>query len=188
MKKSRKIYLTIISIILCLFSILFILKKDYILAIFSALFLTFSIILLIKDLFEEKNLYKSEIKKILKTYDSILVEIKDLPKLSDKRIIITKYFDDMVNAEYELRKPIYYLNSDSSCDFVLLDKNDAYVYTIKNSKKIISPLELSLGSRTKDEVYAEKEYELMDSLDKTSIIKIDDEKKYKVSPVRKKLQ
>ena len=86
--------------------------------------------LFIRSLFKMKNPYQSELNKILRTYDSILVEVEIIPKMSDKKIVRTKYFKDMVNVQFEVRKPIYYLRGPVGCTFVIMNEDTAYIYEL----------------------------------------------------------
>ena len=100
------------------FALYFYLNNEIIYAVLLAVTAFIFIGLFIKCLFRMSNPYDAELKKIFRTYDSILVEIEILPKLSDKKIVKTKYFKDMVNVQFEIRKPIYYLKTPISCTFV----------------------------------------------------------------------
>lgn len=132
------------------------------------------------------KVYKKQVNKIIKTYDSVLVEVENLPKLADKKIIKATTFKDIINAQYELRKPIYYMKEEHFCDFILLNQKSAYVYTFKESDDYSSSLEKHLIEKEASEKLASRELELIDELDKTTVIKLDNMKEFVVSPVRKK--
>ena len=72
------------------------------------------------------------LKKILKKYRYVLVELKDFPNKKNKNIIKAKYFDDLLNAKGEKNNPIYYVIKKNICSFILLDGNDYYIYSFKN--------------------------------------------------------
>lgn len=187
--KVSKIISLVLFIIFLLGSIYLIQTKNMIYAvIFACLFIVtgLNLIRLMKIEYTPDKVYQKTINKIIRTYDSILVEIDTLPKLSDKKIIKAASFKDMVNAEYELRKPIYYMKDEHFCDFMLLNKKSAYVYTDKDSEDVISSLEKYLIDKEADEVLANRQLDMLDDLDKTTVIQLDDAKKVIVSPVRKK--
>lgn len=75
--------------------------------------------------------YYRKIRKIIKTYNSILVKCKAIPMLNDKNIIMVDSMDGMVNAEIETRKPILYFMENESVSFMLLDGTEAYIHIIK---------------------------------------------------------
>ena len=112
------------------FALYFYLNNEIIYAVLLAVTAFIFIGLFIKCLFRMSNPYDAELKKIFRTYDSILVEIEILPKLSDKKIVKTKYFKDMVNVQFEIRKPIYYLKTPISCTFVIMTEDTAYIYEV----------------------------------------------------------
>lgn len=130
--------------------------------------------------------FKKNVNKVLKTYDSILVEIEALPKLSEKKLIKALSFKDMVNAEYELRKPIYFYLQEHAIDYILINKKSAYIYTSRETDEQLSELDIYLLQKRKIEEEKEEEFNLIDSLDKTTVIKLDNLKEYKVSPIKKK--
>ena len=103
------------------------------------------------SLFEKSDPYQAKLNKILKTYDSILVEIECLPKISDKKIVNTKYFKDLVNVQFEVRKPIYYLRDALFCDFLVIGNDTVYIYTLKSDKEYKSNLEELLEKEDKKE-------------------------------------
>lgn len=86
--------------------------------------------LFIKSLLKMKNPYQAELNKILRTYDSVLVEVEVMPKISDKKVVRTKFFKDMVNVQFEVRKPIYYLRGPVGCTFVIMNEDTAYIFEL----------------------------------------------------------
>ena len=184
--KRSKIYLvlSLISVIVALY-FLYIKQIDYV-YITAVLFIIF-ISLFIKNIDMEKSPFESTLKKILKTYDSILVEVDCLPKLSDKKIIKTKSFKDIVNVQFEVRKPVYYLKDEKYCDFIIVSKEDAYIYTLKDSDEIKSIVEEYLLEKYNKEKELDEEFNFINSLDDTTIVKLDNENEYKISPVKENI-
>lgn len=186
--KLSKILLSLLLGIFLILTIYFIYIDNYIYAFISLLlFLMASLSLAkyVKITDDPNKAFKKRIKKILKTYDSILVEIETLPKLSDKKIIKASSFRDMVNAEYELRKPIYFFLQEHAIDFILLNKLSAYTFTMNETEEFLSELDIYLAEKRKEEEAAEKEFNTIDSLDETTVIKLDNLKEYIVSPLKK---
>lgn len=85
--------------------------------------------------------YYRKIRKIIKTYNSILVKCKTIPKLSDKNIIMVESMDGMINAEIETRKPILYFMENESVSFMLLDGTETYIHIIKMHDGVQSAVE-----------------------------------------------
>lgn len=85
--------------------------------------------------------YYRKIRKIIKTYNSILVKCKAIPMLNDKNIIMVDSMDGMVNAEIETRKPILYFMENESVSFMLLDGTEAYIHIIKLHEGVESSVE-----------------------------------------------
>ena len=77
------------------------------------------------------NKYNRKVKKILKTYNSILVKCRNIPISPDKNIILVDDMDSMINTQIETRKPILYIKELYSTSFMILDQEEVYVYIIK---------------------------------------------------------
>lgn len=154
--------------------------------IFGIVFLLLGISNLLKSQSPEKK-YDSEIKDILKTFDSILVKSSEIPNLDNRNIIVVESIDDLVDAQLEIRKPICYLKQTESCSFVLLDDKEAYVYVAKINENILSPIEIVIKeSKIKRKNRDEMDSEMLRDIEKTTIVKLSNKKSYKISPVRKK--
>ena len=85
--------------------------------------------------------YNKKTKKILKKYDSVLVKIKNIPRFYDKNIMVVSTMEDMINAQMEIRKPVYYFVNENSYSFFLLDGEEALVYIVKNNPTIMCVVE-----------------------------------------------
>ena len=75
-----------------------------------------------------KNLKKIYFKKILKTYDGILVEVDSLPDLTKFNVIYVKSFDELIDAHSEIRRPINFIQKSSHAKFLLINEGIAWVY------------------------------------------------------------
>lgn len=138
----------------------------------------------------EEALYKSKVRQILKTYDSVLVKSKNLPKLDAKNIIRVDTIEDLVDAQMEIRKPIYYQEQTESCAFVLLDNNEACIFIIKKNDQVMSPVEITLNEiDIKNRAEENKETlpdEVLKDIERTTIVRVNKNKYVKVSPIRSK--
>lgn len=136
---------------------------------------------------DEESIYKNKLNKLLKTYDSILVKSSTLPSLEDRNIIQVDSFQDLINAQLEIRKPIYYKLQVSCCSFLLLDDKEACTYILKSNDKVVSDLDILINENNIVNKKKEKnDYSILKNIDKTSIIMLDNSKSFKVSPIREK--
>ena len=135
------------------------------------------------DTKEEK--YETKLKKILKTYDSVLVETRKIPVIDSEKV---NSVDDLIDAQLELRKMIYYFKQSDNCSFVLFDQNQANIFILKSNEEVISPLEIEINNnkiKNKNKNKNDIDEETLNEIDKTTIIKLPNDKAYKISPVRK---
>ena len=85
--------------------------------------------------------YNKKTKKILKKYDAVLVKTKNIPRLYDKNIMLVSNIEDMINAQMEIRKPVYYFVNENSYSFFLLDGEEALVYIVKSDPTVMCVVE-----------------------------------------------
>ena len=91
--------------------------------------------------------------------------------------------DDLVDAQIEIRKPIYYMiEGEDSCSFVLLDNSEACIYILKQNENVTSPLELIINEYEK---HNDIDASLLEDIERTTIIKLNNMKSFKVSPYKK---
>lgn len=161
--------------------------------IITATFSVINLIILINVIIStrsEESLYNSKVKQILRTYDAILVKSNNHPKIDEKNIIIVETFEDLVDAQMELRKPIYYQQQTESCSFVLLDNTEACVFILKKNPSVVCPLEITLNEiEIRNNSESKKEDlpdELLQNIEKTTIVRVGKGQYLKVSPLRKK--
>ena len=188
MKREKTIILTIILIALMIIE--FILFNQHlfsysIIVMPIIIILTIYLITYIYENRDEQSIYKSKLKRALKNYDAILVESQRFPDLKGKNIIRVTNMDDLIDAQIEIRKPIYYMiENETSCSFVLLDTNEACVYILKQNEEVTSPLELIIAELEKKKNHKDDDSSLLEDIEKTTIIKLKN-KTLKVSPYRK---
>ncbi len=186
---NNKIILAVLTLIFFLVSLILTFND---MVNFSIIFFTISGILLFilciqifkKDT-DKKNLYDVKLKKILKVYDSILVYADTNYEINEDSIVYIKNIDELARFCDEFNKTIIYIPEDESSSFILKNGSDLLVYILKkydNSKSIIeSKIEkrrVSLDSLVDENI--------LEDLDKTTVIRFKDNKVYKVSPVRDK--
>lgn len=74
--------------------------------------------------------YNKELNKILKTYDSILVNVSTDPDLSKLDTRMVTEFNELVDAHSEIRKPISYYETSKGAKFILVNDGIAWVYVL----------------------------------------------------------
>lgn len=188
MNRENVLITFVVAIVLEIVMILFLYFSDlgvYNLFVIVLLVITVvSLMIYYKSTQSADSIYESYLKKILKTFDSILVKVIEIPSFEGKRIIRVAGLEDLMDAQAEIRKPITFFEEDNGTSFILLDDNEAYIYVLK--KKNVDLLidehirNYKLENRKTD--YSE----LFDEIDKTMIVMINNEKAYKVSPIREK--
>ncbi len=149
-----------------------------------AVVLIITLITYILNTRNEEAIYNSTLKRVLNNYDAILVESHNFPDLKGKNIIKVTNMDDLVDAQIEIRKPIYYMiEGEDSCSFVLLDNSEACIYILKQNENVTSPLELIVNEYEK---HNDIDASLLEDIERTTIIKLNNMKSFKVSPYKKK--
>lgn len=190
MNNNRKVILIYIITVVMFFVSFLLLFNDimnyFIISIATTLVLFVQSCYIVFSKKDEKGLYYSRIKKILKTYDSILVYSNDKFEYDDENIIFVKKFDNLLVAQEELSKPILYIDEGESSVFLLKDDKEVLVYVDKINNNIDSKcenrLKYLLENKEKDE---DVDSNILEQLDKTTIIQLKNNKVYKVSPLNK---
>lgn len=95
------------------------------------LFITL-IMLLVKKMVYSESVYNRVFRRIMKNYKSILVEVADVPDLTDILVFRVTNFEDMVDANRDLKIPIMYKEviKNRETVFIILKDNQAYVYKL----------------------------------------------------------
>lgn len=116
-------------------------KNYYFLILGISMAFIFVIILILqisKVIIDDKkqSLYIKELKKILHDYGDIIVEVKKAPKISKEKSSEVKSFNELVNAQIELRTPIIFseIIKNELGLFVIFDNDYAYYYSIKSNE------------------------------------------------------
>lgn len=189
-KNKEMVGLSLITVMMFFLSFLFLFNDSM---NYFIVFMTITIVLFVYFCYvvfskkDEKSLYKKQLRKILKTYDSILVYSDCDYKIENKNIIFLKRFEDLLVAQEELDIPIVYIEEKESSVFLIKNDKELLTYILRENDNIESPFEYKL----KKEIENEKEIEnsnnkkILDDLDKTTIIQLKNNKVYKVSPLKK---
>lgn len=90
--------------------------------------------LLLPSLFlSSKSLYIKDLRRIMKSYSEIIVEIESLPNLENLELLDIKEFDDMIDIEEETKSPILYYEVKENLEswFLIIINNYIYRYVLK---------------------------------------------------------
>ena len=88
-----------------------------------------------KDINESSD-FNKKLSKILREYDSIIVEVKRLPHLDSYKVYETITFNELLDAQSALEMPINYKLEKGIAKFVIVKDDLAYVYYLKENKKV----------------------------------------------------
>lgn len=150
----------------------------------SGILTLFTLILLFKNR-SESSRYRNFIKDTLRTYDAIMVESSELPSLKGKNIVKVNKLTDLIDAQIEIKKPIYYKQYQDYTVFILLDNEEVCVSIVKLNENVSCEYETELEQTIKRNKLKDIDKSILDDIDKTTIIKLDNMKSFKVSPIRK---
>lgn len=89
---------------------------------------------LMVKVFNRKDKYKKEVKKILRTYDKDIVVARDgYVSMENKTVVKVTKFKELLDAKTVLDKPIVYVRvNDIKSKFIVEDVDSIYEYTIKD--------------------------------------------------------
>lgn len=82
---------------------------------------------------KREGAYNRKLRKILSTYDSIIVNVEKLPYVGELSVVYVTSFEELVDAQSEVRLPINFKENKAKhvARFVLIRNNLAWVYTLK---------------------------------------------------------
>ena len=189
--RSNKKEITILSIgailILSIIVLYFSQFAEYINILITLLIIDIIIYIIYKYNTRTPNsIFKSKVKNIINTYDSILAKIDILPDLTDKDIIYIPKFEELINTQGETKKPIFYNVTDKTASFILIDNNLVCYSVIKEDDLLIDPFESKLMIANAKKNVKDIDESILADLEQTTIIKLPNVGSYKVSPIRKK--
>lgn len=98
---------------------------------------TLSCIIRLNNVNKCKNKYFVELRKILKVYDSIIVNVAKMPSLENLNVIKVKAFSELIDAHGEVRMPInFFENEDQTKSyFTLISESNAWMYVLECNLK-----------------------------------------------------
>ena len=152
------------------------------------LILVFCLGFYIKEEPDEFSTFVKNKRRILKTYNSIIVEVEDIPNIAGKNIIKVKSIEDLVDAQLELREPIYFKNDNDSCFFMLLHYNEACIYILRMNDDVVSPTEQSIKNMKEDPDSKDNKENILENVENTIVYKLDELRSFKISPIRNDME
>lgn len=81
---------------------------------------------------KSENKYYIELKRILNTYDGIIVNVSSLPDLDKFNVIKVRSFDELLDAHSEVRLPINYYSQKHKATFILVNDTMLWMYILRN--------------------------------------------------------
>ena len=188
----REIKLSLLSIAGIIFVVgtIFLLESDYssyaILTATVAVILVAYAVIYYNESKDNYSIYRNKLRRVINTYDSILVKSEKLPELVDHSIIRVASMEDLVYAQMVIKKPIYFYEEEKSCSFVLIDDKEICVYILKANNDDITATEIVIDEIRRQPTKINVDHSILDDIENTTIIKLDNCKTYKVSLVRPK--
>ena len=89
-------------------------------------------------IFKKYNLYELIIDNILKSYDSIIVTVKNKPNIDDLKKIEVSTFNELLDVYNEVRMPINYYQDDfkKESTFIIINDSIVWIFVLKKDKAI----------------------------------------------------
>lgn len=111
----------------------YILKISSIVIFICGLFLiSYSVFKIVRSL-EKISSYNKELRKILKTYDGIIVNVKQLCNFNEYNTIDINSFSELLDAHSEIRQPINFYENNNKAIFTLINNNTIWRYILKDN-------------------------------------------------------
>lgn len=188
-KSNRNIifYITsiIVLIIICVSLYFFKLILYSYVTLVLLILLIISLIIYLICIWSKISKFKHKVKKIIKEYSHCLVKIKEIPDFIDKEVCELESLDDLISRQVENNISISYFNDKlSTCFYIVID-NLVYYYVLKDNNDVINLIEekFKLIKENNEDI----DINFFKNLDKTATIELPNVGKYKISPVRDKL-
>lgn len=102
----------------------------------SALIITFYLIYIAIEKYKLESIYDKTLRKILKTYDGVIVNLDSMPNISKTKIINVSSFEELIDAHSEVRHPINYVKERNSATFLLMSDGYTYCYKLKKGSHL----------------------------------------------------
>lgn len=94
--------------------------------------LSYGVYLIVKNI-EKISHYNKELKRILKTYDGIIVNVSFLPNYDKLNLIDVSSFSELLDAHGEIRQPISCYKTKRQATFILINDSIVWRYILKDN-------------------------------------------------------
>lgn len=183
--KKRNI-ICLILFFLLLFGALYLYNQKlytYLIIVVPILFiLLFFSIKGIRTKYSPEDEYNIFLKEILKTYDAVLINVVEMPSVDGRSIVKVSNFEDLIDAQIEIRKPIYYKRDDRSTIFVLLDDKQVCINILKVDEEENTQFDRWLADIEKEKNKFDES--ILAGIENTTIVRLDNNKSYRVIPIK----
>ena len=99
----------------------------YIVALVSVIYLIYLTIIS----YRLESIYNKKLRKILKVYDGIIVNLKTMPNINKSKVINVASFEELIDAHSEIRHPINFVREKDGSTFLLMSDGYTYCYKLK---------------------------------------------------------
>ena len=183
--KKRNI-ICLILFFLLLFGALYLYNQKlytYLIIVVPILFiLLFFSIKGIRTKYSPEDEYNIFLKEILKTYDAVLINVVEMPSVDGRSIVKVSNFEDLIDAQIEIRKPIYYKRDDRSTIFVLLDDKQVCINILKVDEEENTQFDRWLADLEKEKNKFDES--ILAGIENTTIVRLDNNKSYRIIPIK----
>jgi len=80
--------------------------------------------------------YERKLRKILRDYDDIIVMSRNRPYIATKNIIKVTSFEELLDAQSELREPIIFYEKNNRAFFVISSETGAYEFVLEKTVEV----------------------------------------------------
>lgn len=82
---------------------------------------------------KKENLFDRKVKKILSSYDSVIVRIEKVPVLKDMNVVEVSTIDELIDAQNEMRLPINFIEDKKRkvARFFIIKNNVVWIYALR---------------------------------------------------------
>lgn len=187
-KTNKMMYLAISIVILFAVSFILLVNDQINFLIVSSTITVILIACLLRLIFKkEENIsdYERQIKTILKNYDSMLVYCDENYEFNNEQIIFVKRLEDLIKSSEELNIPIAYIREEHSSVFLLKEEKEILVYVMKEENDSSDFEKILIDYQEEQKKNDNSQDRILDNIDNTMLIKLKNNKVYKVSPIKK---
>ena len=97
------------------------------------LFMSYCLVALIYEILVNQDKYTKKINKLFHDYDEIIVKVKTYPEINNKNILQVDNFEELLDVNVSLKKPIIYyeVKKNRESRFLIIDDDRVFMYVIR---------------------------------------------------------